>query len=229
MRMQGMKLQKRRAERGFTLPLVLFMILVLSCITALIATMARENLVQVKTEEDSTTIYYASEGMLNKIAGDIMVYGPLWDQLIPISSKPSGYTEYSPSSYTSTNGIPPCAGVSCHRNYYPTGGGLVKNVGPLYAEGSTVSTAFTISDQLSYTSPPPADETMGNLKSWVQVERLDETTPSSETVGGNLSSSLAEGGNAKKVRFRITTYTFKKLRGRYGISSVVSVVEVALA
>lgn len=217
-----------KKQRGLALPITLFFILILSGMAAILTQIARENQSRIRTERDSESVYYASEGMLNKLISDMTIYGALWDQLAPLGTKPSGYTEYAPATYSSTNGIPTCTGIACHRNYFPTGGGLIKNVGPLETDGKTVSSSSTISKQLNYASPPAADLTLGNLSAWVQVERLDETTPSASTVGGSLSSGISEGGNAKEVRFRVTAYSSKKLRTRTGVSCTVSVVQVPM-
>lgn len=216
-------------QEGFTIPLTLFLILVLSSMAAVLGTVAKENQTRIKIEEDAGTIYYASEGMLNKMLGDMTVYGSLWDQLAQLATKPAGYTEYVPSAYSTTNGIPPCTGVACHRNLYPLGGGLLKNLGPLDGDGLIVDGSYSISQQLDYNDPPTSDLELGNLKGWAQVERLDETTPSSNTVGGSLSSSLSDGGTAKEVRFRVSAYSFKKLQGKTGVSSTVSVIQVPLS
>ncbi len=216
----------KRIEAGLALPLTLLMILTLTAASAVMVSVSRENLGRLKLRKEASQTYLVAEGAANQILGDMAIYGALWDQLPNLASKPYGYTEYAPGAYSATNGIPTCTGESCLRNLYPLGGGLLKNLGPLTGAGATVDTNYAMADQLNYTSPQTADSTLGNLSGWSQVERLDETTPNASSVGGSLSNSLAEGGNARTVRFRVTGLSMKRVRGRVGLASVVMVVEL---
>lgn len=214
-------------ERGFALPAALFMMIVVLGVTLILSTIAGEGLRRTAALEGTTQSFLAAEGALNRMIADMSSYGSLWDQQGALAALPAGYTEYSPNSYASNNGVPQCtSGPGCQRNFFPSGGGLLKNVGPLGGAGSTVETGYPITDQLDSNNPPPADTAIGGQPAWVQVERLDETLPSASAVGGNLSSSLAEGGNAKEVRFRLTGTAFRDVRGRRGTATVVSVVKM---
>lgn len=217
------------SEGGSVIITAILLIMVIAGVTAIIGRTVQENMRTISINRSAASTFYAAEGAMNNLFGEMGAYGPLWDQLAPLSTSPSGYTEYSPASYSASNGIPPCSGIACHRNYYPVGGGLLKNFGPLESDGSEVDTSFPITEQLDYDDPPSPDVTLGNLSGWVQVERLDEAGPSIDTVGGNLSSSLAEGGNAKSVRYRVTGTSKKSNRGRTGVSVVVAVVELPLS
>ena len=179
--------------------------------------------------EATDLTYQAAEGSINKQISEMSVYGPLWEQKPSLSTAPYGYTEYSPLSYSSSNGIPTCTGIACHRNLYPTGGGLLKNLGPVGSDGDSVNSSFSIADQLDPAHLPAADLTLGSTSAWTQVERLDESTPNAATVGGSLSNSIAEGGNSKAVRYRITGTSQRSVRGRKGYATIVVVAEMPLS
>lgn len=215
----------RRSENGMALPATLFMLLVLGSVTAMLANISQENFHQIKVQEGTAMTNMTAEGALNRMIADMALYSSLWDQQAAIADKPAGYTEYQPAAYSSTNGIPPCSvSAACHRDMFPSGGGLIKNLGPLLGDGANAETSYSIVEQLAYDNQPEPDVTLSGLNGWSQLERLDEETPGPDSVGGNLSSGLAEGGNAKKVRFRITGYSLKSLDQRVGKSTVVAVV-----
>ena len=214
-------------SRGFALPAILFMIVILIGVTTILAVLSSQGFKRVSSEQGILNTNFVSEGVIHYQLSQMSLYGNLWDQQPTISTKPSGYTQFTPVTYTSTNGVPNCStGVACQRNYYPLGGGLVKNFGPLNGSGASVDSSYSIANQLNYSSLPSSDVSLASLNGWVQVERLDESTPSASSVGGNLSSSLAEGGNAKKVRYRLSGTAVRKVAGRTGLATVVSVVEV---
>lgn len=216
-----------RQEHGFALPAALMMMVVVLGVTTILTTLSSEGLKRTGAQEGIAQSYLAAEGALHKTIADMSGYGNLWDQQGTLAESPTGYTEYSPNTYASNNGVPLCdSSAGCHRNFFPAGGGLIKNFGPLGDDGSAVETTYAITEQLDPMAPPAADVTVGDHPAWVQVERLDETLPSAAAVGGNLSSSLAEGGNAKEVRFRITGTALREVRGRIGSATVVSVVKM---
>ncbi len=217
-----------RNESAMALPATLFMMMIIASVTAIISTIAREGLEQIPVTDDTQNTFLVSEGAANDLMGQLALYGSLWDKQAFLGTKPSGYTTYAPSTYTSTNGIPICSGVACHRNLVPTGGGLIKNFGPLGEDGSEVDSAYTISEQLNTDDLQEADVTLNELAGWNQLERLDESPPGLDNIGGNLSSSLAEGGNAKSVRFRVTATSRKELKGRAGYATVVFVVKMKI-
>lgn len=217
----------QRTEGGFALPAALLMMVVVLGVTTILSSLSSEGLKRTATQEGTIESYLAAEGALHRMIADMSGYGSLWDQQAPLAETPAGYTEYSPNTYASTNGVPMCtSGAGCQRNFFPAGGGFLKNFGPLGGDGSAVEASYAITDQLDPESLPAGDATIGGEPAWVQVERLDETLPSAATVGGNLSSSLAEGGNAKEVRFRLTGTALRTVRGRVGTATVVSVVKM---
>ena len=213
------------SQNGFALPIALFMIVAITLITAALTTMSTETLRETAVQENSTLTSMSAEGASNKLFSEMSLYSALWDQQAPLTTTPYGYTQYNPASYTGTNGIPVCtSGASCQRNYYPIGGGLIKNYGPLTGDGATVFSTFYITDQLDLENPVEEDILLGSMKGWTQVERLDEEGPSANTVGGNLSSAIAEGGNAKRIRFRVNGTSLKSLNGKIGTTTVVTIV-----
>lgn len=216
-----------RHEHGFALPAALLMMVVVLGVTTILSTLSTEGLKRTAAQEGTIESYLAAEGVLHRMIADMSGYGSLWDQQAPLTERPAGYTEYSPNSHASSNGVPLCdSGAGCQRHFFPAGGGLLKNFGPLSGDGSSADSSYSIIEQLDPDSPPAADVVIGAEPAWVQVERLDETLPSATTVGGNLSSSLAEGGNAKEVRFRLTGTALRTVRGRVGSATVVSVVKM---
>jgi hypothetical protein len=218
----------RHSSRGLALPAALIMMLMISSLTLILSRMTVHNLTEISTTDSTELTFLAAEGALNKQIGDMSVLATLWETKPVLASHPASYTEYSPFSYSSTNGIPSCSGIACQRDLYPTGGGLLKNLGPVGGDGEQVDTAFSITEQLNPADLPTADMTLSSVSAWTQVERLDETTPSASNVGGSLNSGLAEGGNAKMVRFRLTSASSKDLKGRRGYTTIVAVVEMPL-
>ncbi len=215
------------AQSGFAMPAVLILILLMIGVTTTLALISQEGYKRVLSNEGLQSTYFAAEGVLHRQIADMAVYSSLWDQQAPLATKPYGFTQYNPAAYSSTNGVPSCSvGAACQRNYYPSGGGLIKNCGPLSADGAVVSAAYTIADQLDTKHPPVADSIFSGISAWTQVERLDETRPGASTVGGSLSNALAEGGNAKAVRFRITASALRNVKNRAGLATIVSVVEL---
>lgn len=216
---------KSRLQSGMALPIALFMIVALTSITAALAGMSHDTFRQTTVQESSTMTNLVAEGAVNKMISEMGLYSALWDQQSPLNTKPFGYTEYNPASYTATNGIPVCtSGVSCQRNLYPASGGLIKNFGPLTGDGAAVDGAYYVTDQLDTSDPVDSDVRLGDVDGWVQVERLDEEGPNANTVGGNLSSSIAEGGNAKRIRFRLNGTSLKSLNQKIGTTTLVTIV-----
>jgi hypothetical protein len=208
------------------IPVALFMLLAIAGVTAILASVSHQNLREMSVSQDTHETYIVAEGALNRMMSELASFGPLWDKQGSLQNKPLNYIEFAPSAFTSTNGIPNCSGVACHRNYYPVGGGLIKNFGPLVSDGLLVNAAVVVSEQLDFEAPPTPDIILAGMDAWSQVERLDETYPTVENLGGNLSSSLAEGGNAKNIRFRLTGVAQKVLRDELGSSTVIAIVEL---
>lgn len=217
---------KSSVEHGIAIPAALIMMVLIAAVSAMLARLSTHNLAEIKLDEAAGDTYLAAEGAVNKQISEISVLGGLWEQRVNLASQPASYTEYSPLTYYATNGIPTCTGVACHRSMYPVGGGLIKNYGPVNGDGDQVDSSYLITDQLDPEDPPTEDVELSGVQGWTQVERLEETTPSASAVGGSLSNAIAEGGNAKSVRFRITGTSVKSIKGRNGTATVVAVVEL---
>lgn len=215
-----------KGEKGLALPAVLILMLLMASVCAVLSSVSMHNLKSVQIHNATETNYLAAEGVVNKLVGEISSLGTLWEQQVPLNVKPSAYSEYSPTTFVSSNGIPPCSGISCQRHLYPTGGGLLKNVSPAGVLSSSVDTAYPISEQIDFQSLPEADLMLSDQSAWVQVERLEEIRIQDSMLGASLSNGLAEGGNAKNVRFRITGYSLKAVKGRLGLSTIVAIVEL---
>lgn len=212
--------------RGMAIPAALIMMMLIAGTTAILAKLSIHQFSGISTDQSRDETYYAAEGAVNLYIGNMSALGNLWEQAVPLADTPDNYTEYSPAAYVTDNGIPSCSGIACHRHLYPTGGGLLKNLGPLGNDGDIVDVNYPITEQLNPDSPPLADISLGGINAWAQVERLDEVRVTEEMVGANLNNNLVDGGNANNVRFRITGVAYKKLKGRIGYSTVVSVVEL---
>lgn len=215
-----------QSSNGMALPAVLIMLVLIAGVTAILSQISIHQERRISLIQATDDTYLAAEGAVNKQIADMSVLGSLWTQKPNLSSSPSGYTEYSPATYSGTNGIPSCSGIACHRSMYPTGGGLIKNLGPVNGDGDQVDGGYSITEQLDPSDQPDTDLTLGDIKAWTQVERLDETMPSAATVGASLTNAVAEGGNARMVRYRITGQSTKSVRGRRGYATVVAVLEM---
>ena len=214
---------------GFAIPATLFVVLLLAFVVSALFRMSRHNMTRIESDRAQDVTYLAAEGAAHKQIADMAVLGPLWSQRTNLAVLPDNYEEYSPSTYASRNGIPTCTGVACHRHMYPVGEGLIKNFGPLDGDGATANSDFVITEQLDPDLPPEPDLTVGGVDGWTQVERLDELMPGAASVGGNLSNAIAEGGNAKAIRYRITGLSLKSLRGKRGYSTVIAVIEMPIS
>mgnify|MGYP005743188175 FL=1 len=162
-------------QEAFALPAALFLLLVLSAAGVVISTAANNSLQEIVVDNTRQETFLVSEGAANQIFGDMSSAPETWRSMTPLSDLPADYTEYSPQSYSSSNGIPTCSGVACHRDLFPTGGGLLKNFGPTGGDGEVVDTSFPITEQLNPDDLPEADVTLNSMQSWTQVERLDES------------------------------------------------------
>lgn len=213
-------------EKGMALPIALFMLLLISAVTSILFQSSQQNFNQVEISQVANETYYVAEGVLNYTIADMSARNLLWKDKVPLATVPSNYASYSPATYVSSNGIPTCNYLHCHRDLYPTGGGLIKNLGPIGGDGETVNSSFAISEQFDPASPVDSDIDLVSSSGWSQVERLEQTTPSASTIGGNLSNSLAEGGNANRVRFRVTGISSDLHKGSRSYATVVAVVEM---
>ena len=213
-------------ERGVAIPTALLLVLFISAISALFSTLATGNLRQINISNAVQDTFNSAEGGSHEVMREMAISPELWRELNVLASLPNSYTEYSPQNFLSTNGIPSCSGIACHRQMYPTGGGLIKNFGPLGGDGDTVDTTALIVEQLDPDSPPTQDLTLNNQSVWMQVERLDEKNPDAGSLGGSLDNNNSGGTSAGVTRFRITATTYRTVRGERGLATLVYVVEL---
>jgi hypothetical protein len=214
------------SQHGGALPLSLFMTLTLALIGGITMKVSQFNLRKINIAEATQDTFQIAEGTAHTLLSQMASSPELWRELNPLEVLPLNYTEYSPSSFSATNGIPTCSGQSCHRNYYPTGGGLVKNFGPLSGSGSQVDALYEIADQFDQNNPPIADTVLNSLSGWVQVERLDEINISSSSLGGGLENNRSGGSRTGVVRFRLSAIATRELRDKTGRSTLVMVVQL---
>lgn len=213
-------------ESGIALPAALLLVMFIASVGGLLSFISISEMQQVKQVDMIERNFNASEGATHDVFSQMATASEMWREMSPLADLPSGYTEFSPVSYASTNGIPPCSGVGCHRQMFPTGGGLIKNFGPFGAEGSEVDTSWSIVDQLDWADTPTNDVSLNSQDAWAQVERLDEVSVSSESVGGSLENNNTGGSGSSSIRFRVTGVSLNSLRGRRGVSTLIYVVEL---
>ena len=219
-------LTRARLQRGGALPLALFMTLTLALIGGITLKVSQFNVRKIKVSEATQDTFQIAEGASHSLLSQMAASPELWRELNPLGTLPLHYTEYSPSDFTATNGIPTCSGIACHRNYYPTGGGIVKNFGPLSGDGGSADPLYTIAEQFDENDPPTADAVLNGLSGWVQVERLDEVNISSGSLGGGLENNRSGGSRTGVVRFRVTSIATREVRSKIGRSTLVTVVQV---
>jgi hypothetical protein len=216
----------RDGQTGGALPLALFLTLVLAMSGAITTKIAQLGLRKIPIAEATTDTFQVAEGAAHQLLSQMSGNPELWRELNPIQDLPAGYTQYSPAALSASNGIPSCSSRGCHRNYFPVGGGLVKNFGPLTAEGGEVDTAYAIADQLDPENPPDPDAILNGRDGWVQVERLEEISISAGSLGGGLENNRSGGSRTGVVRFRLSAVADREVRGRRGRSTLVMVVEM---
>jgi len=213
-------------EKGMALPIALFLVLVIAAATSILSNSATQNLKEIKISESINDSFYISEGALQDFIGQLAVYSQLWREKVSLPSLPSGYTQYSPISYSGTNGIPSCSGIACQRKMYPIGGGLLKNFGPMGGAGDIVNSGATIVNQLNTATPPLGDVTLNGRNAWFQVERLDESTISKNYLGASLTNNDSNGSGSTAVRYRVTATSLRPLKSKNGLSTVIAVLEL---
>ncbi len=218
--------QRIDSQRGNALPLALFMVMLLALVGGITVKVSQLNVRKIKISESSEDTFQIAEGSAHKLLSQMAASPELWREMNPLATNPYGYTEYSPASYASSNGIPTCIGKGCLRNYFPIGGGLIKNFGPLTSDGSLVDSAYSIADQFDEQDPPEADVVLNGLSGWSQVERLDEVSVDSSSLGGGLENNKGGGSRTGMVRFRVSAIATRELRDRIGRSTLVMVVQV---
>ena len=211
-------------EKGLALPVALLLLLFITASAALLSDVSMGTFKQTKIQEAIQDTFQNAEGAVHEVMRQMSVYPELWRARTILPTVPASYTSYSPLTFSSSNGIPTCSGAGCHRNLYPVGGGLIKNFGAEGAGASDVDAAYPVTDQLDPDDPPTQDIQLNGQSAWVQVERLDETLVSSESLGGSLDSNPLSGTGASEVRFRLTGVNFRTVRDRRGLSTVVYIV-----
>lgn len=217
---------RRDTINGMALPAALFFSLTITSLAAIFAQLAMKNMEIVQQQEATTDTFEIAEGVVHDLLRQIVINPHLWRQRVPLPDEPDGYAEFSPADFTSRNGIPNCTGIACERNMFPTGGGFIKNFGPIGSAGDSVDTDFPASEQLDPENLPDPDIELNSRPGWVQVERLDESFPSSNTIGADISNNPQAGGNANVIRFRVTGTALRAVKGANGGSTVVVIVEV---
>ncbi|MCC6954554.1 MAG: hypothetical protein IT290_10590 [Deltaproteobacteria bacterium] len=214
-------------EIGLALPASMLLLLVIATSTAILSRGAAIQLSTAKTQEITDSMFYVVEGALHDQFRQMMVMPEGWKALATIADRPSVYSSYQPGAYASTNGIPSCTGIGCLRSLYPAGGGLLKNLGPLWTEGQNVDTSSAIDGQFDpHTPPDEYDVNLSSTPAYTQVERLERVLSPADAVGANLSTQGLVLGNSESVRFRVTGYTAKTLKSRMGQTVIVTVIEM---
>lgn len=221
-----MTLEIYRQDKGMALPAALMLVLFMIGTGAIFSSISISGLKQIKRFEATQQNFHASEGAVHDVLSQMATNPESWREANPLADLPNGYTEYTPTTYTSSNGIPPCSGAACHREMFPTGGGVIKNAGPMAADGGDVISGRSITEQVDTQNLPIADVTLNSQPAWSQVERLDEVTISQGSVGGSLETGNNGSSGANAVRFRVTGTSMNSLKGREATSTVVYVVEV---
>lgn len=220
------QLRRIRSSRGGALPLALFMTMILGLVGGITYKVSQLNVRKIKLSQSTQDTFQIAEGTSHQLLSQMAASPELWREMSPLEASPLNYTEYSPSALAATNGIPSCSGKACHRNYYPTGGGLIKNFGPITSDGAEVDSNYSIMDQFDENYPPEADAQLNNLKGWVQVERLDEVNIDASSLGGGLENNRNGGSRTGLVRFRVTSIATRSVRNKIGRSTLVMVVQV---
>ncbi len=213
-------------QGGMSLPIALFLILAISAASSILSNAATQNLKEVKITESTNDSFYIAEGALQDFIGQLGAYSQLWREKVVLAALPLGQVQYSPITYASTNGIPSCSGIACHRKMYPVGGGVLKNFGPLGGAGDIVDTTKSITNQLDQSSLPTADITLNNRNAWFQVERLDETSPGKNSIGASLTNNDIHGSSSSAIRYRVTSIALRTLKNKTGLSTLITVLEL---
>lgn len=217
----------RKQERGLALPAALLLLLVIATMTAVLSRTATEQLSAAKSQQVSLDMFLVAESALQNQMRQMLIFPEGWKVVATLSTKPSSYTQFQPAVYASQNGIPSCSGDGCLRGYYPVGGGLLKNLGPIEGSGLTVNASNTIMTQFDGESPPEVEDvTVDGTPGWVQVERMDRVVTPVDATGANLSTQGNVLGNNESVRFRLTGYSTKQLKARRGDTVLVAVIEM---
>jgi hypothetical protein len=213
-------------EAGISLPITLFLVLAIMAASSIFAAVGVQNIREMKLAQSTSDSFYVAEGALQDFIGQLGVYSQLWREKVNLENLPLNYTRFNPLTYTLNNGVPSCQGHACQRQVYPVGGGLLKNFGPLSGDGQIVNVDAPITAQLNQESPQLPDIVLNNRGAWYQVERLDESSLSENSIGAGLTNYEAHNGGYSAVRFRVTAVSNRRLKGKLGLSTVVAVLEL---
>jgi hypothetical protein len=224
--MNNLHPQKELAQKGLALPTALLLLLVISIAGSLFTKASIRSLSITRQDEAITDSYHIAEGAIHVQIGQMSAFPHLWREKIPLSTSPSGYTEYSQLDYGATNGIPTCSGSKCILNLYPTGGGLIKNYGPVGGDGDLVDSTKRVWNQLNGADLPDEDVQLNGQDGFVQVERLDESIPTGANLGAELTNNPLGGAAPRNIRFRLTGKTLRPMGTRTGESTVVVIAEL---
>lgn len=245
------KQNKRKCihARGFALPLALIMTAIVGILLAILASVSQSSMDQVSRREAKEITFRGSEVVLHQILTDMSKNGLAYKFRRTLKSMKNleNYVAFSPFDNTGPerNGLPPISSgePGIERNYYPLGGGILKNFGPEGTGSSLFVSKKRITNQLDQTSLPtseiinPTNVGHINLKGWSQVERLDEAPPGPSALGSDLD--MSNPGKNSAVRFRITsrgqlkhrpvngkTVFMRDLNGEIGSTTLVTLVEI---
>lgn len=223
---KGCGVAKHNSELGISLPVTLFLVLAIMAASSIFAAVGVQNIREMKLAQATSDSFYVAEGALQDFVGQLGVYSQLWREKVNLENSPLNYTRFNPLTYSSNNGIPSCQGGACQRQIYPVGGGLLKNFGPLSGAGQIVDVEASITEQLSQETPRDPDLVLNNRSAWYQVERLDESSLSENSIGAGLTNYEPHNGGYSAVRFRVTAISNRRLKGKLGLSTVVAVLEL---
>lgn len=143
-----------RDERGMALPAALLLLLVIASATAMLSRPLLSQLQTSKRQELTQKLVMVADGAMQDQMRQLLLQPEYWKVMATVSSKPSRYASYQPANFASTNGIPSCTGAGCSRSRYPTGGGLLKNIGDLVTDGASVDTSKTADAQYDADTAP---------------------------------------------------------------------------
>jgi len=228
------------------MPLVLIMTAVVGVLLGILASVSRASHEQMGRREATAITFRASEAATMQVFSDMSKNGISYKfrNTIANMSDLDNYTAYSLFDYAANNGLPTIMAGESERNYYPYGGGLLKNFGPEDSFSSKLAfSGYSITDQLEAPLPAPnelsnpSDIGSSNVQAWTQIERLDEAPPGASAVGSDLD--MSNPGRNSAVRFRVTSTAHLKYRevngkqigtrvndGDIGKTTIVQIVEI---
>ena len=240
---------KENSKRGFALPLALIMTAIVGILLAILSSLSQSAMDQTSRNKAKEITFRGSEVAIQQVLTDMSRNGLEYKYRRTLKSMKNleNYTPFSPYDNTGPerNGLPLIASSEpgIERNYYPFGGGILKNYGPDGSGHSLFVKKKPITEQLLQSDLPdsellnPKNVGSKNLQAWTQIERLDEAPPGPSAIGSDLDMSNL--GKNSAVRFRITSRGQLKHRavtgknievrdenGDIGSTTIVTLVEV---